>query len=162
MRALATPPNTANTPEHTPTDAPIPDSEAADPVAAFKTAQSDFFQTIDRVDKHLTRQILALEEAGIITLRSTGAGAEGEPGSSQQQQQQQPGGAGEAARARAAPARLEPDGMGRYGSLDVGKLNMASSTVERDMERELWRRAREELARMVHESGGGEGDKMEE
>jgi hypothetical protein len=163
MRALATPPNTANTPDHSPTDAPVVDSEAADPVATFKTAQSDFFQTIDRVDKHLTRQILALEEAGIITLRSTGAGAgaEGEAGSSQQQQLQQ-GGAGEAARVRAAPTRLEPDGMGRYGSLDVGKLNMASSTVERDMERELWRRAREELTRVVQQSGGDEGDKMEE
>ena len=57
---------------------------------------------------------------------------------------------------------MEPDGMGRYGSLDVGKLNMASSTVERDMERELWMGAREELTRVVGEGVGGEGDKMEE
>jgi hypothetical protein len=161
MRALATPPTTT-TPDHTPSDVPIPHSDAeADPVTAFQTAQSAFFRTIDRIDKQLTRQILALEEAGIITLRSGAgaAGAEGEAGSSQQPQQQQQVGA---VVARAAPARLEPNGMGRYGSLDVGKLNMASSTVERDMERELWRRAREELARVAQESGGGEGYRMEE
>ncbi|KAK4127968.1 hypothetical protein N657DRAFT_661943 [Parathielavia appendiculata] len=169
MRALATPPpDTAQTPDQTPgSDAPIGESEAAagDPVSAFKTAQSAFFRTIDRIDKQLTRQILALEEAGIITLRSTGAGApagaEGDAGSSQPQQSS--AGGGEAARARSAPARLEPDGMGRYGTLDVGKLNMASSTVERDMERDLWRRAREELIRLVQSSGkGGAEDKMEE
>ncbi|KAK4100122.1 hypothetical protein N658DRAFT_508076 [Parathielavia hyrcaniae] len=170
MRALATPPpDSADAPTIAEPDA----AGAPDPVAAFKTAQSAFFQTIDRVDKHLTRQILALEEAGIITLRSTGAGAgvgaEGEaPGSSQPQHGGAGGGGGEASAVRAARGasavpRLEPDGMGRFGSLDVGKLNMASSTVERDMERDLWRRAREELARLVEGSGdGGLGDRMEE
>jgi hypothetical protein len=47
--------------------------------------------------------------------------------------------------------------MGRYGGLDVGQLNMASSTVERDMEGELWRKAREELGAVV-----GVGIKKEE
>ncbi|AEO63217.1 uncharacterized protein THITE_2108142 [Thermothielavioides terrestris NRRL 8126] len=182
-----------------------PSSPSADPVSSFKAAQSAFFNTIDRVDKHLTRQILALEEAGIVTLRSSssssrggggggtaiggadgplqqgeslGMGAAAGPGQQQQQQlaQAQVGGggggggegaAGDGSKAKAAApvARLEPDGMGRYGKLDVGKLNMASSTVERDMEEELWRRAREQLARVVSGSGAGqgqEGERMEE
>ncbi|KAK4044878.1 mediator complex, subunit Med11 [Parachaetomium inaequale] len=181
MRALATPPGTTlpknNTTVgvngNTPSDIPLPDADAAetDPVSAFQTSQAAFFTTLDRIDKHLTRQILALEEAGIITLRNTGAaGAEaqqGDAGSSQQPGDAVVAAAGgskgqAAASAAAGPKRLEPDGMGRYGSLDVGKLNMASSTVERDMERELWRGAREELARVVGEGAGGEGDEMEE
>ncbi|KAK4157509.1 hypothetical protein C8A00DRAFT_29511 [Chaetomidium leptoderma] len=194
MRALATPPGTSQTNNKTtpPTvgsdDIPAADSDSSEtdhPLTAFTTAQSSFFNTVDRIDKHLTRQILALEEAGIITLRNTGGGVEGQqlqggggeqPGSSQQQQQQQQqlggevpggggGGGGGGGRVRAAgPARLEPDGMGRYGTLDVGKLNIASSTVERDMEEELWRRAREELARVVGQGGDGDGDgdRMEE
>lgn len=187
MRALATPPgtdipqNTTATNGHTSRDnnSILDPSEepTADPITAFNTAQSTFFNTVDRIDKHLTRQILALEEAGIITLRNKdGAGADGQlqqqqqgaeagPGQQQQQQQFSGGDAGAGGgKARAAgPKRLEPDGMGRYGSLDVGKLNMASSTVERDMERELWSRAREELGRVV--GGGveeGEGERMEE
>ncbi|KAL2195088.1 mediator complex, subunit Med11 [Corynascus similis CBS 632.67] len=191
MRALATPPGgtvsqtvtTNSIKNSTTSDVQILEStETAaaegDPVLAFNAAQASFFNTLDRVDKHLTRQILALEEAGIITLRNTAAGAGatgsaaegGPPGgeaagagpSSQQQQQQPEGGAGDASKARAAgPRRLEPDGMGRYGNLDVGKLNMASSTVERDMERELWRRAREELTKVVGDAGDGGGDRME-
>ncbi|AEO56737.1 hypothetical protein MYCTH_2301973 [Thermothelomyces thermophilus ATCC 42464] len=202
MRALATPPGTTvsetgnnnnssnnNSSTIATGDPDLESSEPApatgnDPVSAFNAAQTAFFNTLDRVDKHLTRQILALEEAGIITLKNTAAGsgtaagtaaAEGTPqggegaaggpsGTQQQQPQQQSpeGGAGDAAKARVAgPRRLEPDGMGRYGNLDVGKLNMASSTVERDMERELWRRAREELAKVVGDAGGGGGDPME-
>jgi hypothetical protein len=182
MRALATPPGTTITQNNTTTNGhPIPESseEAAaviDPITAFNTAQSTFFNTVDRIDKHLTRQILALEEAGIITLRNKdGAGADGqsqqqggEAGPGQQQQQQQQLGGGDVGagggKARATgPKRLEPDGMGRYGSLDVGKLNMASSTVERDMERELWLRAREELERVVGDGVEvGAGERMEE
>ncbi|KAL2152358.1 hypothetical protein VTH82DRAFT_5542 [Thermothelomyces myriococcoides] len=196
MRALATPPGTtvsetggnnnsstiaASDPGHESSD---PTSATGnDPVSAFNAAQAAFFNTLDRVDKHLTRQILALEEAGIITLKNTagsgaGAGATGAegtsqagegtaaaPGGSQQQQSQQQspdGGAGDPTKARTGgPRRIEPDGMGRYGNLDVGKLNMASSTVERDMERELWRRAREELAKVVGDSGAGSDDPME-
>ncbi|KAK3308259.1 mediator complex, subunit Med11 [Chaetomium strumarium] len=212
MRALATPPgssvsllqpngNGTQADGDTPSDVPILESEhqqqqererEADPVSAFRTAQASFFNAIDRIDKHLTRQILALEEAGIITLRNNNNSAE-----QQQQQQQQPqqgdfgpggggggsfggsghhqghqqqlpphqgggGGGGDAKARAAAPPRLEPDGMGRYGGLDVGQLNMASSTVERDMEGELWRKAREELGNVVGVRVKQEGDVMEE
>ncbi|KAH6626789.1 mediator complex, subunit Med11 [Chaetomium sp. MPI-SDFR-AT-0129] len=157
MRALATPPNTSAN------DAPPGDDTASDAISAFHTAQSAFFTTVDRIDKHLTRQILALEEAGIITLRNTSADGQpqtGEPGAGDAASAANTGGGGSRVRA-AAPKRLEPDGMGRYGNLDVGKLNMASSTVERDMQRELWRSAKEELRRIATEGVEG-GDQMQE
>jgi hypothetical protein len=187
LKALATPPgkrifqeqdSESNSPSASdtsnPNDTP-PSSCGIDPVTAFKTAQNDFFRTIDRIDKHLTRQIYALEEAGIITLKSgtgSGAGTVG-AGATEEQAQQlpqpqmipgQPQAAGITADASVAPApkaRLEPDGMGRYGKLDVGRLNMASSIVEREMEGELWRKAREHLGRMTSQASGRE-DRMEE
>jgi len=187
LRALATPPgkkilqeqgSESDSPSDSDTsnlnDTP-PSSSGIDPVTVFKTAQNNFFRTIDRIDKHLTRQIYALEEAGIITLKSgtgSGTGAAG-AGATEEQPQQlpqpqmipgQPQAAGITTDTSIAPApkaRLEPDGMGRYGKLDVGRLNMASSTVERDMEGELWHKAREHLGRMASQASGGE-DRMEE
>ncbi|KAL2130735.1 hypothetical protein VTI74DRAFT_5999 [Chaetomium olivicolor] len=178
LRALATPPGasvqqnhsqplTANSVEdnNTPSDVDILDSDspsAPSPLEAFKSSQAAFFNTVDRIDKHLTRQILAMEEAGIITLRGSGAG-EAEAAA----QGGEPAAGGGPGKARAGLARLEPDGMGRYGTLDVGKLNLASSTVERDMEAELWRKAKEEVERIAGErgigsAGEGERDRMEE
>ncbi|KAL2256605.1 hypothetical protein VTK26DRAFT_1419 [Humicola hyalothermophila] len=162
---------------------PSPASPPSDPLTTFKTAQTHFFRTVDRIDKHLTRQIFALEEAGIITLRPGGAntanpataGAEqAPPPQQQQQQQQQQTEAGEAGpKTKAGGGRIEPDGLGRYGLLDVGQLNVASSAVERDMEGEMWRRAREHLERVMRDigrreggegegEGGGGGERMEE
>lgn len=167
MSALATPPgtatSTANDPAANDGTTTISDT-ASDPISAFHTAQSAFFTTVDRIDKHLTRQILALEESGIITLRNTGADGQpqtGEPGAGDAASAATSGGGGGRVRV-GAPKRLEPDGMGRYGNLDVGKLNMASSTVERDMERELWRSAKEELGRIAAEGAAAGGDQMEE
>ena len=156
MRALATPPGT--TPPDTSSSLPAAD---ADPLSAFQQAQSAFFNTVDRVDKQLTRQILALEEAGIITLRNTTAANNNAAGGGQDHEPGQPLEA-KAKAAAAGPKRLEPDGMGRYGNLDVGKLNLASSTVERDMEGELWGKMREELERVVDGGGEEEGERMEE
>jgi hypothetical protein len=130
-------------------------------LTSFRAAQAAFFQTVDRIDKQLTRQIFALEEAGIITLRgnTTNIGDQQQTQQQQGQGQQQQQQSGEAADGAAAvAARLEPNGIGRYGKLDVGQLNMASSTVERDFEAELWRRAREHLERVVKE----EEDRMKE
>ncbi|KAK0635735.1 mediator complex protein-domain-containing protein [Bombardia bombarda] len=124
----------------------------ANAASAFSSIQDEFINTLDRIDKQLKRQIYALEEAGIITLRaaSDALPTENDVG---------PGG-----RAKVVAALLDPDGVGRYGAFDVGRLNMASSTVERDMEAEQWRRAREHLARVVeNRSGGGDGgDRMQE
>ncbi len=159
MRALATPPG--NTVQPNTTNALSVTDTDTDPLSAFQQAQFAFFNTVDRVDKQLTRQILALEEAGIITLRNNAA-ANNNAANGGQDQEPGPLHDAKAKAAAAGPKRLEPDGMGRYGNLDVGKLNLASSTVERDMEGELWGRMREELERSV---GGGEeeqGERMEE
>ncbi|KAL2025184.1 hypothetical protein VTK56DRAFT_186 [Thermocarpiscus australiensis] len=188
MRALATPPGGTRTPQQRhPTgssndddDVPILESES-DPLTRFRAAQTAFFHTVDRIDKNLTRQILALEEAGIITLRDGGGGASsgtaGDAGAGDLHHGEAAaaaavgvgsgaaGGGGSSSAAartgRVPTARVEPDGVGRYGTLDVGRLNVASSTIERDMEGELWRRAREHLAKVMGEGGGG-GDRMEE
>ncbi|GAB1314848.1 hypothetical protein MFIFM68171_05058 [Madurella fahalii] len=178
VRALATPPSSSisnNNNNNNNNDSsgdvlildnPDESSSSSDPLASFKSAQASFFQTVDRIDKQLTRQIFALEEAGIITLRGGGGGAntasdqqqqphQHDHGGGQPQHQQQTGGADGAS---SGVARLEPNGIGRYGKLDVGQLNMASSRVERDFEEELWRRAREHLEGVVRE----EEDRMKE
>lgn len=121
-----------------------------------------------------------MEEAGIINLRSSSSNPNanspddenntgGEPSASNK-----PGGYAAAAApknpgeltrpakiethngakwVRPVAARLDPDGVGRYGNLDVGRMNMAIDTVERDMERELWARAREHAERLTREKG---------
>ncbi|KAK4459581.1 mediator complex, subunit Med11, partial [Cladorrhinum samala] len=153
LSALATPPNSTVPPS---SDDGIP----LDPQTAFQSAQTNFFNTIDRVSKHLSRNIYALEEAGIISLRSSaqqqdgGLAGQPQPGSSQGMNQ---GGFGDSQQ-QDGKGRLEPDGAGRYGKLDVGRLNLASSTLERDKEVELWRKAREFLEKVEQE----EGDRMQE
>ncbi|KAK4159124.1 hypothetical protein QBC43DRAFT_327779 [Cladorrhinum sp. PSN259] len=180
MRALATPPNSFVPPLETSSaqDSSFASEEPQDPQTAFQTAQTNFFNTIDRVGKHLDRNIFALEEAGIISLRSSSSGQQQQDpnnlggGGGPQQSQSVPGsqgqgggsfnaGGGAVSGARvdsSGIARLEPDGAGRYGRLDVGKLNMASSTLERDKEAELWRKAREFLEKVEQRRG----DRMQE
>ncbi len=171
LRAIAKPPTT-NSSASTPSNAlagTAPETYQESQEAAlsnFKAIQSEFLNTLDRIDKQLKRQIYALEEAGIITLRNTGEQAEGGEGAGTAG----PGTSGGAAggegttgktRAKEVVARLDPDGVGRYGSLDVGQLNMASSTVERDLEQELWAKARELTARMAAQKAS-RGDQMQE
>ena len=100
---------------------------------AFKDSMDAFLSTLHRVDVRLKRQIMALEEAGIISL---GAAKE----------TKQPG-----------VGAIEPNGVGNIGNLDVGWLNSRSNKVERDMEAELWTKAREHLEGLV-ENGGRERD----
>lgn len=86
--------------------------------AAFETATSQYFSLLSSVDVNIRRQIWALEEANII-----------------------------------APA-LEKDKEGRIGkektaadaaslgNLDVGWLNSRNDKVGKEMEAELWEKAR--------------------
>ncbi|KAK2590312.1 hypothetical protein QQS21_012006 [Conoideocrella luteorostrata] len=92
---------------------------------AFKSATDSFLTTLHDIDVRMKRQIIALEEAGIVNLsnaprKSTSGGTN---------------------------ASLTPNGLGTVGNLDVGWLNSRSTRVERDMEGELWQEAKELLQR---------------
>lgn len=95
----------------------------------FHAATNSFLDTLHSVDVRMKRQIMALEEAGIVSLtqaptsKDVAAGGANAP----------------------KPASLKPNGMGAVGSLDVGWLNSRGNRVERDMEAELWGRTRELL-----------------
>ena len=112
------------------------DTEAQ--VSAFRGAMDGFLTTLHSVDVRLKRQIWALEEDGIISLKE----------------------------AKTTGGTLEPNGVGDIGKLDVGYLNSRSSKVDRDMESELWLRLRTSLEKMgrdkseqVEETSGVDTDK---
>ncbi|KAK4453676.1 mediator complex, subunit Med11 [Podospora aff. communis PSN243] len=161
LRSIANPPN-SNSQTSPPFSTPGSDEAAAAALASFKEIQSNFINTLDRIDKHLKRNIYALEEAGIITLKAADEAAGGEGagnvGESRETIASGPAGTG---RAKEVVARLDPNGVGRYGRLDVGRLNMTSSTVEKDIERELWERALGQVLEEKREAEG-RGDRMEE
>lgn len=98
---------------------------------AFKSATDSFLTTLHSIDVRMKRQIMALEEAGIVNLSNT--------------PRQGPNGA--------TKASLTPNGLGTVGNLDVGWLNSRSTRVERDMEAELWQEAKEFLQK--EQSGNG-------
>ncbi|KAM0327663.1 hypothetical protein ACHAQA_005956 [Verticillium albo-atrum] len=117
----------------------IPQSQQTD---TFKSSMDGLLSTLHTVDVRMKRQILALEEAGIIRLRQDAKVMN------------------EDAKIVAKPS-LEPNGVGSIGALDVGWLNSRNSKVERDMEAELWGRMRGFLeGEQEKEAGIGE-DKME-
>jgi hypothetical protein len=90
---------------------------------AFKSATDSFLTTLHSIDVRMKRQIMALEEAGIVNLAN-------EP-------RQGPNGG--------TKASLKPNGLGTVGGLDVGWLNSRSTRVEREMEGEMWQEAKDFL-----------------
>ncbi|KAG6003083.1 hypothetical protein E4U21_002386 [Claviceps maximensis] len=111
LAALTIPPSNST--------APGEEAPASDPPAqkeAFKSATDSFLTTLHSIDVRMKRQILALEEAGIINLAN-------EP-------RKGPNGG--------TKTSLKPNGLGTVGGLDVGWLNGRSTRVEREMEAELW------------------------
>ncbi|EGO60419.1 hypothetical protein NEUTE1DRAFT_75464 [Neurospora tetrasperma FGSC 2508] len=151
LRCLASPPPTSSDTQNQ-TEAEQQKQQAQDQEDAttrFTQIQSTFLSTLDRVDKQLRRQIYAMEEAGIINLRSSSSNSNPNNPDDDAKIETHRG----AKWVRPVVARLDPDGVGRYGNLDVGRMNMAIDTVERDMERELWLRAREHAERVVKEKG---------
>lgn len=105
----------------------------------FKEAMDSFVTTLHHVDVHLKRQILGLEEAGIIDLsHDTAAAQEGD------------GDKGD----------VRPTAVGTVGGLDLGWLNSRGDRVERGMEGELWERGRGFLDGVAREKEGG-GKAME-
>lgn len=117
-------------------DAPSTETATLDPTAqkaAFKQATDSFVTTLHGIDVHMKRQIMALEEAGIINLSAA-----------DRQQQTGPN--------ATTKASLRPNGVGTVGNLDVGWLNSRSTRVERDMEAELWGQAKSLLERETKSS----------
>jgi hypothetical protein len=86
------------------------------------------------VDVHMKRQIMALEEAGVIKLRNEKTQMDTDA-------------------KIVSKASLEPNGIGNIGNLDVGWLNSRNNKVDRDMEAELWARARELLEKHLNSPG---------
>lgn len=116
------------------TSAPNGETSSLDPPAqkeAFKSATDSFLTTLHSIDVRMKRQIMALEEAGIVRLSNT--------------PRQDPNGA--------TKGSLKPNGVGTVGNLDVGWLNSRSTRVERDMEAELWQDAKEFLQKQQNGTG---------
>ncbi|KAG9231082.1 mediator complex, subunit Med11, partial [Amylocarpus encephaloides] len=102
---------------------------------AFQSSSNTFLKTLQSVDIGLKRQIWGLEEAAIIPADK--AKVKTKP--SEEQEVRQMG--GNRATASSEPLLVE----GGMGQLDIGWLNSRSGRVERDMEAELWAKAREFL-----------------
>jgi hypothetical protein len=96
---------------------------------AFQEASNSYLTTLQSVDVRLRRQIYGLEEADIIPAEK--AKAKGKEG---------PGIMGRGG-GRPAEAEKVVD-EGGMGKLDIGWLNSRSGRVGRDMEAELWEKAK--------------------
>lgn len=109
----------------------------------FQDTMDNFLTTLHKVDVRMKRQILGLEEAGILTLDKTKP--KDDEGVDPTQK-----------------PTIEPNGMGLVGNLDVGWLNSRSNQVELEKEAELWTSARKALENMSRGSGAaghnGDGD----
>ena len=117
LNALTVPPNSSSK--------TAPDPKSLDPPSqkeAFQTATNSFLETLHSVDVRMGRQIDALKEAGIVSLPDDAPKESAGPGQK--------------------AASLKPNGMGAVGNLDVGWLNSRGDRVERDMEAELWSKAK--------------------
>ena len=118
LKALTLPTNLDPTTEPS---KPLLEPEAQN--EAFRSSTDSFLTTLHTIDVRLKRQILALEEAEIVNLTNP--------------QRQDPNGP--------VKASLKPNGAGAIGNLDVGWLNSRGPRVERDMESELWAKAKDLL-----------------
>lgn len=121
-----------------------PQPTAAEQTRQFEDAMNKFLSTLHSVDARLKRQILGLDEAGIISLPRNKDAAAATAKENKAKDGEDGGGGGLQAAATPRPA-LEPDGVGKVGDLDVGWLNSRSNQVEREMEAELWTKARSHL-----------------
>lgn len=130
-----------------------PQPSAAEQTRQFEDAMNKFLSTLHSVDARLKRQILGLDEAGIISLPSNKDAAAAKD-SNKPKDGEDGGGGGPTAAPGPKPA-LEPDGIGKVGDLDVGWLNSRSNQVEREMEAELWTKARKHLEALSGGAGAG-------
>ncbi|KAF5658256.1 mediator complex [Fusarium heterosporum] len=92
----------------------------------FRSATDSFLTTLHTVDVMMKRQIFALEEAGIIDLA---------PPKRQETE-------GPILVAQPVLPSQRPNGVGAVGNIGAGWLNSRGTRVERDMESELWDKAK--------------------
>jgi Mediator complex protein len=127
---------------------------------SFSNATAEYFSLLSSINVRLRRQIYALEEADIIA--SDSISKDGQvAGSAPAFGVAAGGGAGGVA---AQAEKGEISGIG-LGNLDVGWLNSRSDTVGREMEGEIWAKAREFLERLEQRRSGntrnGDNDEMD-
>lgn len=114
-----------------PTSTSNPEPSTATNRQTFKDSMDAFVTTLHYIDVHLKRQILGLEEAGIIDLSND-------------------------ADASRDKSDVRPTALGTVGGLDMGWLNSRGDRVEREMDGELWQKGRRFL-----EGVKGEGQAAE-
>ncbi len=109
-----------------------PSKDLASSKAQFLNAITTYFTTLSSIDVRLRRQVYALQEAALIK-------------------------EGDAKDAKRGGSATAGNGVGAGGGLDVSWLNGGEDQVEKDMEREVWRRARAFLEGLVDEETNGHG-----
>jgi len=99
--------------------------------AQFLDSITTYFTVLSSIDFRLRRQVYALQEAGLIAEGDTKDAKRGASAA----------GAGGAA-------------SGAVGQLEMSWLNNQGDLVEKDMEREIWKRARDFVEKLVGEVDG--------
>lgn len=121
--------------------------------AAFTSAASQYFSLLSSIDVRLRRQIYALEEAEILAAEPPAKENSAAPASH--------GIFGEAVGTTALPqatsqttSKNASTTASNLGNLDVGWLNSRNDKVGKQMEAELWARARDFVERLESEQAG--------
>ena len=120
-----------------------PDTPIDDRKEAFKSASESYLNTLQSIDIGLKRQILGLEEADILPTDKA-------------KKDKQINEFGKTA--PVGETTIADCGMGK---LDIGWLNSRSGRVERDMEAELWEKARTFLEGLEKGRSDGNGQRAD-
>lgn len=115
-------------------------ADATEGLQTFQDSMDQFIKTLRSVDVRMKRQIMGLDEAGIISLPDQDG--DGDPKSK----------------------TLKPDGHGKVAGFDVGWLNGRTEQVERAMEAQIWDEVHDYMTTMVKDGSsqdfGGEDTHM--
>ena len=123
----------------------------------FQDRSNDFLRTLQSVDIRLRRQIDGLEEAGIIPAGPTSAKPKPKEASGASMGAGMAGlQAGQSAVGGDKGERLTV-AEGQMGKLDIGWLNSRSGSVDRNMEAELWQKARTFMEKVTKEEAARGG-----
>lgn len=121
-----------------------PETPIDDRKQAFQSASESYFSTLQSLDVGLRRQILGLEESDILPAdkakKDKLVNEFGKTGPE-------------------AQSTLADGGMGK---LDIGWLNSRSGRVGRDMEAELWEKARTFLEGLEKGASNGHGETVDD